>query len=245
MIKGLLAILFMLVIPALEAEAIVFVQGGGGGLDVLAAMDFEDSTSDTVCTDSQGGGWIGSITDSGSCRGTGLDSSTYAADVGAGNSAKVLDLQAFTERTTGWVTADFQITLDSNSATVENLGVFALVNDAGGGTCFIRYLPATPAVKIQLEGSASSALTIVDSTLYYMRIRFNLSDDDCYLTVSTSSYGADDVGARTQLGSGSNAVSGWHVRQAITGTLTPIFVDNIRICSGDNGTSNSSGCINL
>lgn len=210
--------------------------GGGGTPDVLAAMDFDDGS----CIDSQGGSWVAAVTSSGECQGTAIDGSTYSGNVNAANGAVIKDVAAFTEQTSGFVTADFLFEATVNTATAA-FNTFKLRTAAEGTSATMRFVPSTPGVIARSpDGQNSATITIVSGTLYYVRLRYDIDLDVTYLALWTDDWGGSTAATGSPVSSDDVLpanVGGWQLEQHSGNNLADLEIDEIRICDGDYGTT--------
>ncbi len=218
----------------------IIPHGGGVGEppDVMLAMNFDSGS----CVDNQGGSWIATEANSGNCDGTSINGSRFSGDVNAANSAQIQDLDGATEQSSGFVTADYLwISVANSSANVDD--TFSMRSDAGTVSCSVRFLTAGGVRAVAADGSTGGSFVIADSTLYYMRLRYDIDNDDCILLTSTSNWGGSDVGASTANGAAGVNVGGWQMNQSASENLFDSSIDEIRICDGDYGTT-AGACSN-
>ena len=207
--------------------------------NVLAAMNFDDGG----CSDSQGGGWVavegnsslnGSI---GNCVGASIDGSTYSGDVNAGKGAFIEDLMVFPEKTSGWVTVDYLFQATSNGAGQINQN-FELYDDNNNRACHLNYDGNTSSLAVRSkDGTQGEDVLITGGSLNYLRIRYDLINDDCTLLVSVINWSLSDVGVSISNGSSPGSVSGWRFSQSQDNNFADLLIDEIRICNWDYGTT--------
>lgn len=205
--------------------------GGGPGLSLLLDMDFDgsgcvDSGSAEDCTT---GGGANPDCNAGHCP---IDASTYSLGLDA--TSELCYDDELSAITTGWVTLDFRGHFDDTSDTIAQVG--GLISAENNYECRLRV--KTGALDSYANGGANDPtdITISNGTLYYLRLTYDIPNDECMLRVSTSDFGGEDVGTALSSGSSAGSVAGWEFRQDATHTGGFEF-DDVTMCSGNAGST--------
>jgi hypothetical protein len=233
-----------------------FTAVGGGGPDLVAihSMDFEDSTA-LLCQDGGSTDTCNVVFDVAlatpplpDCE-LGDNGNCPLADTFSG--LLTLNNSYFTSTT---VTTGAQIgTLDFRYFAIEGsgLGLSTVASTRNNGTaqCLFRIndsddggTPDTATCNVETNPGANVAgLTPFACSMevdYYVRLIHDRDADTCELFVSTSAYGASDVGtsiATVTAGSSLGDYNGWNVRALFNGVGG--IVDEIVMCDGDAGST--------
>ena len=210
----------------------------GPGLTIMHQMDFEDST-EGVCADGATADTCVVASSEPDCE-SGTDqcpiNGTYSGRVNNGGESLFGD-EGAADKTTGFVTIDFKW----NAATFTGASghdVMQTVTAAGTNVgCRMIAAGTAPTDVLARAGSGTNGTTfeIVVDTDYFARLTYEITTDICVLRMSTSNYGASDVGISTADGATATDVGGWEV--LTSSSARTWVVDDIMLCEGDAGTT--------
>lgn len=209
--------------------------GGGPGLTILHQMDFEDSTS-TTCED---GASADTCTIVGSAD---PDCSTGDCPIAGSQSGLLTGTSdkfyttAVAAQTTGFNTIDFRWRAATGFPASANKDLFGFISALDNFECRISLGNGTLQA-VANSGTASTTISVSQDTNYYCRVTYDIPNDDCRLMVSTSAFGATDVGDQTANGSSAGSVVGWQASQVLVTSGDDFVYDDIQHCDGDGGTT--------